>query len=231
MKGDMSQKIVALVPMRHNSERVPRKNYRQFNGKPLYHYIISTLLDCPLISEILIDTDSPAILEDASRTFPSVHLIKRPENIRGGDVPMNTILLHDVKQIDADWYIQTHSTNPLLTSSTINTAIETFFEALPLYDSLFTVTRLQTRLWAENGRPVNHDPSVLLRTQDLPPTFEENSNMYIFNRKNLENRENRIGETPLMFEVDRIEAIDIDEEIDFTIAELIHKQLNREKPS
>ncbi len=225
----MSSRIVALVPMRHNSERVPRKNYRPFNGHPLYHYIIRTLLECPLISEIMIDTDSPFILEDAAKNFPAVRLIERPENLRAGDIPMNTVLLHDVTQIEADWYLQTHSTNPLLRTETITAAINTFLSKLPEYDTLFSVTRIQSRFWDKSGKPINHDPNILLRTQDLTPIFEENSNIYIFNRKNLEYRHNRIGKRPLMFEIDRLEALDIDEELDFLIAEFLYQQRRKEK--
>lgn len=217
----MKNKIIALVPMRHESERVPGKNYRLFNGRPLYHYIVRSLLKCRFISDILIDTDSPFILEDAEKHFPSVHLIERPDHLRGGDIPMNAILLYDVTQIDGDWYFQTHSTNPLLRSETITSAIKTFFSRLPEYDSLFSVTPIQTRLWDAQTRPINHDPSLLLRTQDLPPIFEENSNIYIFKRPNLESMQNRIGKKPLMFEIDLLESWDIDEEIDFGIAEYL----------
>lgn len=215
-------KIAAFVPMRHDSERVPGKNYRPFAGRPLYHRIITTLLACPLISEVMIDTDSPFILKDAAKNFPMVRLVERPESLRGGDVPMNTILLHDVRQIEADWYLQTHSTNPLLQPSTVTSAIERFIGSLASYDSLFSVTRVQSRFWDANGRPVNHNPSELIRTQDLPPIFEENSNIYIFNRENLEHKGHRIGARPLMFEMDRIEAVDIDEEHDFTLAETLY---------
>ncbi len=65
-----NKKIAALVPMRHDSERVQKKNYRLFNGLPLYHHIINTLLECHLISTIHIDTDSPVIMEDAEKNFP-----------------------------------------------------------------------------------------------------------------------------------------------------------------
>jgi len=219
----MRPKITALVPMRHDSDRVTGKNYRPFNGRPLYHYIITTLLEVPLISEIMIDTDSPIIMENARRNFPAVRVIERPPHLRGGEVPMNDVLLHDVTQLDADWYLQSHSTNPLLRPETVTRAIETFLSKLPKYDSLFSVTRVQTRFWDANGRAINHNPDILLRTQDLPPLFEENSSLYIFNRKNIEARRNRIGAAPLMFEMDRLEAVDIDEELDFTVAELLYK--------
>jgi CMP-N-acetylneuraminic acid synthetase len=218
-------RIAAIVPMRHSSERVPGKNYRLFCGSPLYHHIVRTLLSCPEISKVLIDTDSPIILEETATLFPTVQLIERPPYLRGGLVPTNEVLLNDVRQVDADYYLQTHSTNPLLRARTIGRAIDTFLGSRPTYDSLFSVTRLQTRLWDVLGRAVNHNPAVLLRTQDLPPIYEENSNLYIFSRETLERKRNRIGERPLMFEVDRIEATDIDEELDFQIAEVLYAKL------
>jgi CMP-N-acetylneuraminic acid synthetase len=213
--------------MRHRSERVPGKNYRHFAGRPLYHHVISSLLACPLLHEVVVDTDSPVITEDASKHFPQVRLLERPQHLRASTVPMNDVLLHDVSQVEADYYLQTHSTNPLLRTPTIVEAIERFLDSLPTYDSLFSVTSLQTRLWDDQGRAINHDPATLLRTQDLPPIYEENSCLYIFTRSTLERRHNRIGERPLLFEMDRLEAWDIDEELDFRVAELLY--LEREK--
>ena len=218
----MKPRIVALVPMRHHSERVPGKNYRPFAGRLLYHHIISSLLACPLIDEVVIDTDSPLIREDAAQHFPQVRLIERPEHLRAGTVPMNDVLLYDVTQVEADYYLQTHSTNPLLRTETITRAIRLFLDSYPMYDSLFSVTRIQTRLWDSLAQAINHNPAILLRTQDLPPVYEENSCLYIFTRPTLEIRRNRIGERPLMFEIDRLEAWDIDEELDFLIAEFLY---------
>jgi CMP-N-acetylneuraminic acid synthetase len=224
-----SPRIVALVPMRHHSERVPGKNYRLFAGRPLYRHIVSNLLICPLIAEVVIDTDSEIIMEDASKEFPRVRLIQRPEYLRAGTVPMNDVLLYDVSKVEADYYLQTHSTNPLLRTETISKAIRFFLENASMHDSLFSVTKIQVRLWDSIARPINHNPTILLRTQDLPPVFEENSNLYIFTRSTLETRQNRIGERPLMFEIDRVEAWDIDVELDFTIAEFLHSKYLSDK--
>lgn len=216
-------KIVALVPMRHHSERVPGKNYRPFAGRLLYHHIVVSLLSCPLISKVVIDTDSPTIREDVVQNFPQVILIDRPRHLTAGAVAMNDVLLHDVHQVEGDYFLQTHSTNPLLSVETISSAIELFFSQYPQYDSLFSATRISVRLWDQETKAINHDPSVLLRTQDLPPVYEENSCLYIFTRASLEARQNRIGQKPLMFEIDRIEAWDIDEEEDFKIAEYLYQ--------
>ena len=213
----MSRRIVALVPMRHASERVPGKNYRELAGRPLFHHIVQTLLDVPAISEIVIDTDSPWITADAAESFPSVTVLARPESLLGGEVPMNSILAHDVRQVQADFYLQTHSTNPLLSSATVERAIETFLASLRTHDSLFGVTALQTRLWTADGRPLNHDPQVLLRTQDLEPVYEENSCLYLFDSGTLLRTGNRIGARPILFGIEPREALDIDDEHDWDI--------------
>jgi CMP-N-acetylneuraminic acid synthetase len=215
--------IVAFVPMRHSSERVVGKNYRPFAGKPLYHHIVETLLACPQIDLVCIDTDSPVIIEEVPQRFPAVKVLIRPEHLRDGAIAMNDVLLNSVSQVPADYYLQTHSTNPLLRRETISRALNQFLSQSN-YDSVFGVTRLQTRLYNANGEAVNHDPNVLLRTQDLPPVYEENSNLYIFTKAILEERKNRIGHRPLMFEIDKAEAWDIDEEIDFRVAEFLYHQ-------
>ena len=219
--------IVAIVPMRHDSERVRGKNYRPFGDRPLYHHIIGTLCACRGISRVVIDTDSPTIKEEAATAFPDVLVLERPEHLRDGTIPMNDVLLNTVRQAPADFYLQTHSTNPLLKRETVEKAIEAFHANYPSYDSLFGVTRLQTRLWDALARPVNHNQAILLRTQDLPPIYEENSSIYIFSGETLQTCRNRIGTRPFMFEIDRREAVDIDEEIDFTIAEQLF--LHRER--
>jgi len=213
--------ITALVPMRHHSQRVPQKNYRLIAGKPLYAHILSTLMDCPEISQIVVDTDSDVILTGLKSDFPDIVRILRPEELSGDTVSMNDVLMHDVNQAPADLYLQTHSTNPLLKAQTISNAIKAFREDKDGHDSLFSVTRLQTRLWDENTQPLNHDPHELLQTQDLPPVFEENSCIYLFTGENLKARDNRMGEKPFMFEIDPLEALDIDEEYDFQMAEVM----------
>ena len=215
------KKIVALVPMRHDSQRVKGKNYRILAGKPLYQHILSTLMSCPEIVEIVVDTDSEVIMEGVKATYPEVRILVRPDHLRGGGTPMNEVLLHDTAQVEADFYLQTHSTNPLLRSETISWAIETLLENYPDYDSLFSVTRLQTRLWDELGRAINHNPAILLRTQDLPPVYEENSCLYIFTRETLVSEHNRLGKRPYLFEIGTDEAWDIDDEIDFQIVDLL----------
>ena len=216
-------KLIALVPMRHHSQRVPGKKYRDLAGKPLYQHIIETLLAVPAINEIVVDTDSDPVMNGLCQNFPQVKIINRPEHLRADDMPMNEILIHDTEQFPADFYLQTHSTNPLLKAETISDAIQAFNNNYPKLDSLFSVTRWQTRFYDKDGNAVNHNPRELLQTQDLPPMYEENSCIYIFNRENLIAKRHRISDNALMFEIPRLEAVDIDEESDFQIANILMK--------
>jgi CMP-N-acetylneuraminic acid synthetase len=209
--------------MRHHSQRVPQKNYRLLDGKPLYQHILTTLLAVPEITRIVVDTDSPVIVAGITEFFPAVEVIERPEELRADDVSMNTILQYDISRAPSDFYLQTHSTNPLLRAETLSKAIQTFLSAYPQRDSLFSVTRLQTRLYDKHGKAINHDPRVLIQTQDLPPVYKENSCLYLFSADTLAKQGTRIGETPILFETEPEESWDIDEEIDFKLVELMIK--------
>ena len=173
------------------------------------------------IKQIVIDTDSAHIAADATESFPEVKVLPRPAELLGGDVPMNSILEYDVQQVHGDYYLQTHSTNPLLTAATVKRAIDSFLSSLDRHDSLFTVTPLHTRLWTPDGRALNHDTAVLLRTQDLEPVYEENSCLYLFTAETLLRTGNRIGERPLLFPIDPHEAVDIDDEYDWDVVSVL----------
>ncbi len=221
--------LCALVPMRHMSQRVPGKNYRLLGGRPLYRHVVDALLESGRVDHVAIDTDSPVIREDVERIYGDrVKIIARPVQLVAPTVPMNQILMHDITQTGGDLFLQTHSTNPLLKAATIARAVDRFRELLRSgrHDSLFSVTRRHVRIWNDKGRPLNHDPQVLLQTQDLPPFFEENSCLYLFTAEGLVCHANRIGASPEMFEMDPLEAIDIDEEADFLLAESLYESVS-----
>jgi CMP-N-acetylneuraminic acid synthetase len=214
--------IAAFVPMRHSSERVKGKNYRSLGGRPLFHHIVETLLTVDEIDEVVIDTDSDVIASDTAQAFPTVRVLERPDHLRAGDTPMNDVLLNSIEAVPADLYLQTHSTNPLLKATTVSAGIRRLLDAGDAHDSLFTVTPLHTRLWTPEGKAINHDPAVLLRTQDLPPIMEENSCMYLFDADTLRRRGNRIGERPILEPISGAEAWDIDDELDWAVVEALY---------
>lgn len=217
-----SRKVIALVPVKNHSERVKGKNFREFGGKPLYHRILQTLERTYAVDEVIINTDSEKVMVEAPKLFPKVRVIERPEELRGDLVSVNKLIAHDLALSDGDLYIQTHATNPLLRPETIAGALKEFSAREEEgYDSLFTVNRFRSRFYRHDGGAINHDPSELLRTQDLPPVYEENSVLYVFSKESFTKKSRRIGLKPVMYETPAMESIDIDDEFKFLLAELL----------
>ncbi|MCR9260198.1 MAG: acylneuraminate cytidylyltransferase family protein [Pseudomonadaceae bacterium] len=218
-------KYTALLPMKANSERVPGKNFRVLGGKPLFLWMLDTLLDVPSIDEVVINTDASNQLMEAgldleSIKYDRVTIRNRKPELIGDLVSMNLIIEDDIAAKESDRYLMTHVTNPFITKATIQAAIDQF-DSSPTSDSLFSVNKFQTRFYTAEGKPVNHDPNKLLRTQDLEPWFEENSCLYIFTRDSFASTKARIGNHPILFETPKIESIDIDEPSDWDLANAI----------
>ena len=221
------KKIVALLPMKGTSERVPNKNLKLFNGKPLYHYVMNVLLKSKYIDLIVVNTDSEFLKSDILFNFnEKVKVVDRDEKVCGNYISMNKVLEQDINSIPSDIYIQTHSTNPLLKVQTLENAIEKMIKFMDTKenDSVFSVSKVQKRFYNKDSKPMNHDPKMLV-TQHLDPIFEENSCFYVFTKESFLSNDSRIGKKPFMFEIDKIESTDIDEPEDFIIAEALYKLL------
>jgi CMP-N-acetylneuraminic acid synthetase len=226
----MSEKkrIIALLPMKAHSSRVKGKNFRTLVNKPLFKWILDTLLSITEIEKVVINTDAREILAENGLVENSrVKIRNRKKELCGDEVSMNLILADDIASESADIYLMTHTTNPLLSANTIKKAINSFLmeSEAGKADSLFTVNRFQTRFYRGDSSPVNHDPDNLIPTQDLEPWFEENSNLYLFTADSFRKTNARIGRNPILFESPKIESVDIDEEEDWAIAESLASAL------
>lgn len=222
-------KIVALLPMKANSERVKGKNFKCLYNKPLFEWILDSLTSLPQISKVVINTDARDILA-ANQLVDSerVEIRDRTPEICGDFVSMNLVIADDIANVPADVYLMTHTTNPLLSAATIQKALQQFLDAREngSADSLFTVNRFQTRFYRQDGTAINHDPNNLIRTQDLEPWYEENSNLYIFTAESFAATGARIGKKPILFETPRLESIDIDDQTDWNLAESVAQFIN-----
>lgn len=224
MHSTTTPRIVALLPIKEHSSRVPGKNFRDFCGKPLFHWILESLLQLQQVSTVVINTDSESLLSSDFRPHSNrLMLRKRAHEICGDEVSMNLVIANDLEAVDADIYLMTHATNPLISTQTFASALSYFQDQLlsGSADSLFSVNRFQSRFYREDLTPVNHDPSNLLPTQDLEPWFEENSCFYIFTRQSFISTNARIGSKPLIYETPPWESVDIDVESDWHFAEAL----------
>lgn len=216
--------IKALLFMKGHSARVARKNVKPLCGRPLLCWILEALSKSRYIEEIVLNTDDEEIARHAKDAF-DVTIHWRPDyllTITSNEA--SQIMAHDLSIMDGEHFLQTHSTNPLLKTETIDRAVETYFENIKNHDSLFSVTPLQKRFYWPDGRPVNHDPANMIKTQELPYIYEENSCIYMFSRHVFEKYGRRFGQSPYMFAMDPYESVDIDEPIDFSVAEALMKE-------
>jgi CMP-N-acetylneuraminic acid synthetase len=215
---------VALLPMKGHSERVPNKNFRRLGGRPLFRWMLDTLLEVPGIAKVVINTDAGnRVLQHGLGNDERVVIRDRRAEICGDLVSMNRVIEDDVRSVPADRYLMTHTTNPLLSAGTVARAMEEFDRRIAdaSADSLFSVTRIQTRFYRADGSPINHDPDNLIRTQDLEPWFEEKSCVYLFTRESFAAAGARIGRHPALFETPRLESVDIDTEDDWRLVEAL----------
>lgn len=224
MNNQSGQRVIALLPMKANSSRVPGKNFRDFCGKPLFRWVLETLLSVEEIDQVVINTDARLILKENGLIESGRILIRdRKPEICGDNVSMNLVLADDIANVPADFYLMTHTTNPLLSKSTIERGLKVLRDGVSssLIDSVFTVNKIQARFYHKDGRAINHDPENLIPTQDLEPWFEENSNLYIFTSQSFATTQARIGGMPFLLEQDPVESVDIDTPSDWDLAERI----------
>jgi CMP-N-acetylneuraminic acid synthetase len=211
----MIKKVVVSLPIKAHSERVKGKNFRNLAGKPLFKWILDELLAVEEIDTVVINTDARYILQDNGLVETDRIMIRdRKPELCGDLVSMNLILADDIKAVEADTYIMTHATNPLISAKTIKDGLD-MFRSDALHDSLFTVNKFQSRFYTADCSAINHNPCNLIRTQELEPWFAENSCLYYFSSESFAKTNSRIGERPLMMVTPPLESLDIDEPHDW----------------
>lgn len=208
-------RIVLFIPIKLNNQRLPGKNLMPLNGKPLCEYLFDTVKDLEGIDKKYVYCSQDKIKDYIPE---GMEFLKRPEWLDGFEVKGLDIIGEFVKTVPADIYIITHVTQPFVKK-------ESFIKALRAvtdegYDSAFSAIELQDYLW-KDGKPINYDPSDIVRTQDLDPVYMETGAFFIFRREVFTEHHRRIGFHPYMQIVDQFEAVDIDTKEDFDFAEAI----------
>lgn len=214
-------KTVAFVPMKLNNERVPGKNTKKFsNGIPLYRYILDALVKAESIDDIYVFCSD---IDFAKEMPADVKYLLRSVELDQDSTKINEVMLSFANEIEADNYVLAHATAPFISSDTIDKAVARV--TCDGCDSSMTVHKLQEFIW-KDGKPVNYDPVEIPRTQDLPPYFIETTGLYVYKRGLIVNENRRIGNNPGLIEVSYIESIDINNPIDFDIADIVSSKVN-----
>ncbi len=213
-------RIVAVVPMKLNNRRLPQKNTKPFtNGKPLCHYILSTLLTVEGVDDVYVYCSNPDIQEFLPE---GVKYLRRSASLDQDTTKMNEVLRCFASDIAADIYVMTHTTAPFISKKSIEKGLKAVHSGE--YDSSFAAKKLQDFLW-KDGSPFNYELNNIPRTQDLPLLYEETSGFYIYKNEVITKLNRRIGDKPFIVEVGEIESVDIDEAEDFLIADAIYNHI------
>lgn len=218
--------VSVLLPMKGHSERVPSKNIRILGDVPLFYHKLRSLESVRHVCEILVNTDSDKIKSLLLKDFPKVRIIDRPPKLLGDKVSMTPIIEYDLQFVKTAHFMQTHATSPFIKPETIESAVNLYFEGLSKgFDSVMGVNRFQTRFYDQNKKPINHNPEIMVPSQDMPPIYEDNSCFYINSVDNFRRFKNRVGKNPNFVEISKLEAADIDEEDDFKFCEAIYEHI------
>ena len=148
--------------------------------------------------------------------------LKRPKYLDGDNINANDFIREFINNVDADIYVNAHTTSPFAKPSTIAELVDRV--ASGEYDSAFCAESLRTFMW-QNGKPINFDPDHFPRTQDLPLIYGETSIAYVFTKDSFLKHNRRLGSHPYIKEVGKIEAMDIDYPEDFDIANAVYKEV------
>lgn len=216
-------RTVAFVPIKLNNQRLPGKNIKPFkNGNPLCYYIFQTLLKLDDVDEVFVYCSNPHIIDFIPK---EVTFLQRDTSLDQDSTKINEVLIAFAKNVPADIYVMAHATAPFIMPANIEKGLKAVQSKK--YDSAFSAKKLQTFLW-ENGKPFNYNLENIPRTQDLSPIYEETSGFYIYTSDIINKQYRRIGNNPMIVEVSKIESIDIDEQVDFDIANAVFNNLLKE---
>ena len=211
-------KIVSVIPIKTNNERLPGKNTKQLGDKPLIYYIQKSLLDVQGIDERYVFCSDRNICQ---YLLPGITYLNRPVALDSPQTNFTQIVETFTQEVPADVYIYAHATAPFVSLETINECIEKVVSKEN--DSAFCAVKIQDFLWSD-GKPLNFDAANLPRSQDLSPIYRETSGVYVFTNEVFQRFHRRIGQSPFIKEVSFREAVDINTIEDFKLAEQLLKE-------
>ena len=209
------KKIVAIIPIKQNSQRVKNKNFKKINNIPLYELTLKKLKKCNF-DEVYVDTDSDEIKKYCVKN--KINIIHRLKSLSKNTANGNDLLNYHAKIIDADFYFQLFITAPLIKISSIISILKKSKK----HDSILTVQSLYTWFWFKK-KPVNYNPKILPRSQDAQPIIVETTALYGIKKNSLKKRRCRIGLNPFFYELSEKECIDLDNKKDFDYLNYITK--------
>lgn len=215
--------VVAVIPVRAGSQRVKNKNIRPFAGTSLLEIKVKQMLRIKELDGVIVNSESDEMLDLAKKL--GAQPVKRDPYFASSTVPINEVYKNICENTNSDIILYANATNPLLKDETVSNAIKTFEQAKKDgFDTLNSAHLVKEFMWRD-GRPINYDLENMPKSQNLPDIYALNFAMNIFERQYGIDNSSIVGKKPFLFNIDLVEATDIDNEIDFDFAEFMYKKL------
>lgn len=209
-------KVVAFLPAKGSSERIESKNVKLLDGKPLFLHTLEKLVECDFIDEVYLDSEADSVLELAP--YLNYKRLKRDPALANNKTDGHQMFYNEVKQVEADIYIQILGTSPFIKKETIKKGVE-ILKKHEEYDSVVLVKREKQYTWNEKGP--NYDKNHIPNSKDLPDSLIETMGLYIVRSDYAKKMKKRIGDKPYLLDAEAIEAVDVNYPDDFYLAEMV----------
>jgi CMP-N,N'-diacetyllegionaminic acid synthase len=238
-KSDTKLKVLGVVGARSGSKSIPHKNIKPLNGKPLMAWIIEAAKNSSLVTRLVVSTDSEEYKDIAVR-FGAEAPFMRPDELSGDKEPDFTYLYHAATWLEknegwkADVILRLPPTTPLCTTEHIDACIK-LLEEDPAADSSRTVVEVSKhpyKLWRENNGYIesflSEEYTGLKDAHNMPrqsfPKAYQHVDVIALRWKTLVENKSMAGENVRFHVILKEEAVDIDNEIDFLVAETLMKK-------
>ena len=223
-------KIVAVIPIRTDSQRVKDKNQRPFADTTLLDYKIRTLQQVEDLDGIIVNTNSDELVARINGQYAGskVRAQRREDYYASSECSGSEFFQHLGQVTDTDIFVYAPCTSPFIKPTTISQCVNLFLkEQGKECDCVSTVSSIKEFLWLD-GKAINYNPRQAPNSQDLPDIMALNFGCTVTGRDSLIANRNIIGKKPKFIIDSDIEAIDIDTPLDFYIAEQLYIKLNLE---
>lgn len=218
---------VGVLPLRAGSKGIPAKNKKNYHGKPLFYWVLEGLVGFLGAENCYVSTDDDEIIEMVATDFSTVHVVRRPSELATDTASTESVVMHLIERLPGDVtnIILAQATSPFTTADDFARAWGIFESGE--YDSLLSVVHQKRFFWNASGVPVNYDPVNRPRRQDFEGWFVENGAIYISKKSLYLDRQSRLGGKIGLYEMDHWSIDEIDDEVDWTIAEAKFKLAGR----
>ena len=217
MKGN----IVGLIPVKGSSERVPEKNLREFNGQSLLEVKLNQLSKAEGFESVIVSSESKKVLDIALANGFDIH--ERDPKYSTSHIPMSDVYTYIASEIHGDNIAWINATNPLTEANIYTEAAETYHQMSDDYDCLLSAINVQENIFY-NGVPVNFKPNPWPRSQDLKGLSSLTFAINILKREDMVKWGSCVGTSPYFFYMDKLDAWDIDDQVDFDFCEFMYKR-------